>query len=163
MIRLASALLLVLLLTPEAWAALDNVYVGQSVAGTDDGSNCANAKAVIFFNTPGNWGSGSTQIGPATTVHLCGTITTPLTVQGSGSAGSPITVRWEKDAKISHATCSPSCLNMNGKSYITLDGGTNGIIEATANGTLLVNQLVAKGIDCQPCPNAEIRYLTIQN
>jgi hypothetical protein len=163
MIKLATALLLVLLVAPDAWASLADIYVGQSVAGGGDGSSCANAKAVTFFNTPGNWGSGSTQIGPATTVHLCGTITTPLTVQGSGSVGNPITVLWEKNAKISHATCSPSCVDMNGKSYITLDGGNNGIIEATANGTLLANQLSGKGIDCQPCPNAEIRYLTIQN
>jgi hypothetical protein len=163
MILLASALLLVLLLAPEARAALTNVYVAQSVTGSGDGSSCANAKAVTFFNTPGNWGSGSTQIGPATTVHLCGTITTQLTVLGSGSVGNPVTVLWERDAKISHATCSPTCINMNGKSYITLDGGTNGIIEATANGTLLPNQLGSKGVDCQPCPNAEIRHLTIKN
>src|SRR3990167_5448272 len=76
----------------ESEAASSNIYLSQSAAGSGDGSSCANARAVSFFNSSGNWGTGATQIGPGTVVHLCGTITTDLTFQGSGASGSPVVV-----------------------------------------------------------------------
>src|SRR3989344_4604412 len=76
----------------ESEAASSNIYIAQSAAGSADGSSCANARAVSFFNASGNWGTGATQIGPGTVVHLCGTITTYLTFQGSGASGSPVVV-----------------------------------------------------------------------
>lgn len=78
---------LVLLVLPDVHASLSSVYIAQSAAGAGDGSSCANAKAVSFFNTGANWGMGAAQIGAGTTVNLCGTITTDLSFQGSGSAG----------------------------------------------------------------------------
>src|SRR3989338_2937505 len=74
----------------ESEAASSNIYLSQSAAGSGDGSSCANARAVSFFNASGNWGTGATQIVPGTVVHLCGTITTDLTFQGSGASGSQI-------------------------------------------------------------------------
>src|SRR5437867_2711294 len=65
-----------------------NIYIAQVATGLDDGSSCANAHAVTFFNTAGNWGVGASQIGAGTTVHLCGTITTQLIAQGNGASGS---------------------------------------------------------------------------
>jgi hypothetical protein len=92
----AAVLWLVLLIcgsaTPPALAAATSVYVAQNAQGANDGSSCANARPVSFFNTGGNWGAGATQIGPGTTVFLCGTITTNLTFQGSGTSGDYITV-----------------------------------------------------------------------
>src|ERR1700721_1986721 len=75
-----------------ARASITNVYIAQSALGTGDGSSCANARATSFFNISSNWGSGSAQIGPGTTVHVCGTIDgaaggTGLTFQSSGPAG----------------------------------------------------------------------------
>lgn len=74
----------------RATASANSVYLAQSEAGTADGADCADAYAYSFFNTSANWGSGTTQIGPGTTVHLCGTITSPLTFRGSGASGSPV-------------------------------------------------------------------------
>ena len=85
----------------------NDVYLAQASAGGNTGANCANALAgVTYFNTVGNWTSGTpsgTQIGPATTVHICGTWTgaangTLLVAQGSGSSGSPVTVLFESGA-----------------------------------------------------------------
>lgn len=79
-----------------------DIYLANSAQGTGDASSCANAKVWTFFNSAGNWGSGSTQIGPGTTVHLCGTITgsagSSMTFQGSGSVGNPVTVKFESGA-----------------------------------------------------------------
>ena len=69
-----------------SFAAAQNVYIAQVATGGADGSSCANAYAIGFFNSSGNWGTGPAQIGPGTTVHLCGTITTMLTFQGSGNS-----------------------------------------------------------------------------
>src|SRR3989344_4376791 len=76
----------------ESEAASSNIYIAQSAAGSDDGSSCANARAASFFNSSGNWGTGTTQIGSGTVVHLCGTITTDFTSQGSGASGNPVVV-----------------------------------------------------------------------
>ena len=76
----------------ESEAASSNIYIAQSAAGSADGSSCANARAASFFNSSGNWGTGTTQIGSGTVVHLCGTITTDFTSQGSGASGNPVVV-----------------------------------------------------------------------
>lgn len=141
----------------------NDVFVAQSAAGSANGSSCANAYAASYFNTSGNWTSGvpsGTQIGPGTTVHLCGTFTESagasgtLTIQGSGSSGSPITILFEPGA---NAT-APYWGN-NGfiyaasrVNYITIDGGgtgsvpsgtftSNGDIVASANGAALANHV----------------------
>ena len=59
-------------------------------------SNAANAAPYTFFNNAANWSSNPGppppgKIGPGTTVHLVGTITSQLIAQGSGAAGSVIT------------------------------------------------------------------------
>ena len=91
-------------------AAAQNLYIAQNAVGSGNGSSCANAKAVSFFNTAANWGAAATQIGPGTTVHLCGTISSQLTARGSGASGSPITILFESAAKIS----LPACDSTNG-------------------------------------------------
>ena len=87
---------------PAAGSAA-NIYIAQSAVGAADGADCNDAYAYTFFNTASNWGSGSTQIGPGTTVYLCGTITVPvntagLVVHGSGTSSNPITIFFEPNA-----------------------------------------------------------------
>lgn len=84
-----STLLLSLAFSTSA-AAANTIYIAESSAGAANGADCADAYAASFFNSPANWGTGSNQIGAGTTVQLCGTITTNLTFQGSGSSGSPV-------------------------------------------------------------------------
>ena len=152
---------------PQAYAsAADNIYIAQSTAGSANGVSCANAYAVSFFNTATNWGSTTGKIGPGTTVHLCGTISSSLWALGSGVSGMQITVLFEAGAKISMPVCpgrGSACLSINNQNYLTIDGGVNGIIENTANGTNLANHIGSYGVEASKCSNCEIKNLTIQN
>ena len=141
--------------------ASGNIYIAQNATGSNNGSSCANAYAVSFFNTSSNWGNGTGKISPGTTVHLCGTITSQLVGQGSGTSGSPITIYFEPNAKISMP--AGTLMNMQNENYIVIDGGTNGILENTDNGTNLDNQIAASGIYASGSGNLEIKNLTIQN
>lgn len=138
-----------------------SIYVAQSSAGSGSGSSCANAKAATFFNTAGNWGAGN-PIAPGAVVGLCGTVTTALTFQGSGTAGNPVTLLFQAGAKVSLPTCG--CVDASAsRSYITIDGGTNGIIEATDDGVGLGHQTANRAIDMQTCSHCTVQNLTIRN
>jgi hypothetical protein len=162
------------IVTPCLHASAPNVYIAQSPSGVVDGTSCANALSVNWFNTNGNWGTGAAQIGPGTTVHLCGTITgtansTILTVYGSGTSGNPITIRWEIGASVTSPACSSSsgCFNTNGHSYIVVDGnGTSPSITSTNNGSPAGGfgySVWAVGISAKGCSQCEFRNLTITN
>jgi hypothetical protein len=120
----------------------NDIYIAQNATGAANGADCADANAVSFFNTSGNWGKSASQIGPGTTVHLCGTFTASagasgyLTFQGSGTSGSPVTLRFEGGAIVQAPYWGANgAIYISGSSYITIDGGTNGLIQATLNGT----------------------------
>jgi hypothetical protein len=173
------------LLAAGAFASAPNVYVAQTAAGDTSGSSCANAAAATFFNTSSSWGSSSAQIGPGTTVHLCGTITSTLTVRGSGASGSPITILFESGAVVQQPVCNTNtgCLNMSGRDYIVVDGGAtcgwidgalvpcNGTVQSTLNGSpggacpggACTSQNDSAGIMATGCGNCEIRNLNIAN
>lgn len=155
-----------------------NIYIAQSAAGAANGADCNDAYAYTFFNTAKNWGSGASQIGPGTTVHLCGTFTftagtAGLTAQGSGASGNPITIHFESGAILQ----SPYFLNgganaggainlaANQVSYITINGGGTGIIQNTNNGTAgsYTYQNATLGIEASCTANVTIQNLTIQN
>ena len=81
-----------------AFSAAD-IYIAPSAAGSANGASCSNAYAYTFFNTAGNWGSGASQIGAGTTVHLCsgtysltGGNNNGLSFQGGGTSGNPVTL-----------------------------------------------------------------------
>src|SRR5215471_5938637 len=123
MLNKISFLILICLFCPVfANASISTVYIGQSSAGAGDGASCANQKALTFFNTAGNWGAGPSQIGPDTVVHFCGTITTPLAIGGSGTAGHVITFLWESGARISVAHGGIIYLG-GATAYLLFDGG----------------------------------------
>lgn len=146
-------------------------YVAQHAAGLNNGKDVADAHSVSWLNNSGNWASPkqAEKIGPGDTVHLCGTISgdgtnAPIQIQASGSSGSPITILWETDAKVSTPACPAGELVLtNGNSYLLFNGGTNGIIENTDNGSALGNQLSVHGIKAVGGSNLEFENLTIQN
>jgi len=144
-----------------------DIYIAQTAAGANNGADCADAHAVTWFNSSANWGTAAGQIGPGTVVHLCGTISSNLTVQASGAAGNDIEILFEANAMLSQPACNPSCLNLGGKDYLLVDGGSDGIIQNTANGTGLANNVGSYGIlfgSGNSCgSNIEIRNLTVQN
>lgn len=161
-------IVLIFLIVTQVYA--EDIYVAQSAAGSDNGTDCANAKSMSWLNTAGSWGAGDGKVSAGDTAHLCGTITTPLTIQGSGTAGNLITILFESGAKFSAAHWNQSGANGDaaiygdGKSYLVIDGGTNGIIEATANGTALTNQLECHGVKLNdPAASATVRNLTVRN
>src|ERR1700693_5252566 len=147
------ALLLLGMVMGSGTARANDIYLAQSAAGANNGSSCANAYPYTFFNAAGNWGGAANQIGPGTTVHLCGTLTCPtngslLTAQGSGAAGNPVTILF--DTATGGNIKSPACSNfiiLDGKNHFIVDGGTtcgyingadvacSGQIQNTANGT----------------------------
>ena len=160
-----------LILTSQA-AFGNDVYIAQSAAGSANGSDCADAYADAYFNGASNWTSGTpsrTQIGPGTTVHLCGTFAvapgaTELDFQGSGSTGKPITLLFETGANFTSPYFG-SAISSNGNSYLTIDGQTTGsstsAIASTDNGTTLNNQQNGAGISLTSCNNCTVRNITI--
>ncbi len=129
-------------------------YIAQSAAGAGDGTSCVNARAISW-----NWSSAT----DGDTVHLCGTLTSQLSIPKGGTS-TAITLKFETGAKFSAAYWSVTgAIDLNGKSRIVIDGGTNGIIEATANGDGLANQQIASGIYAQGSANWEVKNLTIRN
>ena len=142
-----------------------DLYISQGATGSDTGSNCMNSHSAAWFNSASSWGASSTQISAGDTVHLCGTLTSPIKVQGSGTAEYPITILFEPNAKFSVPVLSDnsSFITASNRSYITIDGGTNGIIEVTNNGTALAYQRNLYGIFAQGVSNLIIQNLTINN
>jgi hypothetical protein len=133
-------------------ARANDVYIAQTAAGSANGSSCANAFAYSYFNTKGNWTSSvasGTQIGPGSTVHVCGTITVganteALVFQGSGVNGSPVTLYFESGAVLSSPEWPPQgsggAIDTSNQNYVVVNGNggangaTQGVIVATATG-----------------------------
>lgn len=154
---------------PTCPASATSVYIAQSSTGAASGADCADAFPVSWFNTAANWGSAAAQIGPGTTVYLCGTFTgaansTMLSAQGSGASGNPITIMFETGANLTapYWSASGGAINLGSQSYITVNGGTNGIIQDTQNGTGLTYQVPSLGIYTVG-GNVTIENLTIEN
>jgi hypothetical protein len=156
-------------------------YLAQSAQGSGNGSTAGDALPVAFFNIAANWSTPvkvAALIGPGDTVHLTGTITTALIFQGGGTpltgAGTgPITLLFEPGATMT----SPAWPNPNnatgaitvpiilghGLGYIIIDGGTNGLIENTANGTSLGNSINSLGVAMVETHDSTVRNLTVAN
>ena len=151
--RLLIVLALVLMGAASSKASIAKIYYAQTATGNGLGGDCLNTialhDATNGFNAAGKWGSGSTQIGPDTIVHFCGTYNGTANeqdvffFQGSGTSGHPITLLFESGANLTSPvwgafTGSPIT---NHQSFIVIDGGVNGVIQNTANGTgLTFNQ-----------------------
>lgn len=147
------------------------VYIAESTSGSGRGNRCDNAHGAAWFNDPAHWAArpGTPRPGgrirPGVTVYLCGTISTPLGAQGSGVPGMPVTVYWEPGARLSSPNWAEgAAFRTNGHSYLKLNGGGHGLIEATALGTDLPDQgQHAVGIQAWSCNGCTIENLTIAN
>lgn len=146
----------------------NDIYIAQAAVGANNGADCADAYAVSYFNSSSNWGTG--KIAPGTTVHLCGTFNAPagasgyLSFHGSGANGSPITLLFESGAVLAAPYWGGSgAISADGVNYITINGGTNGTVQATANGTALANQQNTYAVYLQSVSNSEVKNLTVSN
>jgi hypothetical protein len=152
-------------------AKANTVYIASG--GTGAGTSCSSPKDPTYFNTSGNWTTGTPtgiQIGPGTTVHLCGTFTgaagsTLLTAKGSGASGNPITILFEPGAILT----APywywgGAIVLSGQSWIVVNGdinnGRQGIIQNTDNGSNRTYQQQSRMIYSAGCSNCTIKNLT---
>lgn len=165
---------LILILILALHLRAEDIYIAQTAAGGDTGANCANAHAITWFNTAGNWGGGAGEIDPGDTVHFCGTLTTTAVIQLSGTAGNPITIVFESGAKFSKGTWNQSGSNGDAaifgdsKSYITIrgQGGAVGVgtdIESTSNGTGLTTSNQSVGVWFATSDHINVFDLTVTN
>ena len=143
-------------------------YVAQA-AGTFSGGAACNGQTAI---TPATWNSTSESAGDIT--YLCGTLTggagqTLLTIGWSGSSGNPIQIIFDTGASLQAPYWGGNPFNgdnaaivcNNGRSWITIDGGTNGLVENTANGSALADQQASAGIVIDGCSSVEIKNLQV--
>jgi hypothetical protein len=146
----------ILLLTCTARAS--DIYLAQGSAGGGSGTDCANARTVSGTS----WAAGNTY-------HLCGTITSPVAPTASGTSSAPITILFENNATISMPAIPGDSgsggggLNLGNRSYINVDGGTNGSIQSTANGTKLSNHINSVGIGVDSGSHLNISNVTFKN
>jgi hypothetical protein len=171
------ALALAIIASTSCLASAANIYIAQG--GNGSGSSCSSPLPDTFFNNAGNWGSGPAQIGPGTVVTYCGAGTYPagstaLSFQGNGASGSPITLLFAAGASLSspYFAGSPNygcggaiCMSSygTGRSFVTVDGGSNGAIINTANGDGLGNQQGSEGIEMTNCNTCTVQNIAITN
>jgi hypothetical protein len=139
-------------------------YVAQTAGVFSGGTNC-NGKTAI---TPATFNGLTLSAGDLTWV--CGTITGSananiLTIAQNGTSGSPIAIQFDTGAIIEAPYCSGTngCINISGRSWITVNGEATGTIENTANGDSLANQQISILISASPCSNCIIENLALSN
>ena len=143
--------ILLLIMAGCASATATEFWIAQNATGNGSGADTNDCMAL-------GWPSAN----PGDTVHLVGTFTNYLTVGSSGSAGNPITILFEPNAKFS-APVINGAIVLYEKDYITIDGGSNGLIESTDNGSSLGNQTNSVGIGATSCSYLTVKNLTIRN
>jgi hypothetical protein len=110
-------------------------YIAQS-AGTVSGGSACNGQTAI---TPAAW--NSTNESPGDISYVCGTINasagaTVLNIGWSGTSSAPIQLIFDTGAIIQAPYLNASGgIVVNGQSWVTINGGTNGIIQNTLDGT----------------------------
>jgi len=178
--QLIGAIILVSTLATLSFGSATNVYITPD--GNAQGACTASPHNPAWFNSAANWGGGSNQIGPGTTVHLCGTFTgntnqSMLAAQSNGTSGNPVTIFFESGTNLtSPAWTGAGAIDLDNRSHFVVDGGTscgfingavtscNGTIQNTANGTNLANQNVnSLAISANGATDIEIRNLLVAN
>ncbi|MDP9338880.1 MAG: hypothetical protein M3P45_08435 [Acidobacteriota bacterium] len=151
-------------------AQAPDIYITPDGGGS--GICTSNTHTPSWFNSAGNWGTGAAQIGPGTIVHLCGTFngalnTTLLTAQGNGTSGTSVTILFESGTVLQSPAWAGTgtnlgAINISNRQFITVDGGSNGSIKNTANGTNLANrQITSTGINAMYCTGCRVTNLSI--
>lgn len=127
-------------------AAGTDIFIAQGSSGGNTGADCADARGVGSL-TSGDWVPGNT-------IHICPAGLTPavngtgLRVLGDGTSGSHITIFFEPGGNITSPAMALG-IDWNAHSFIDVTGGPeiggalNGIIQNTANGSALANQVGA--------------------
>ena len=108
------------------------IHISQSGSGSQDGSNEANSRSILWFNDQGNWGSGSGEIGPGDTVYFHWTITTTVQIRGSGLSSERITLDFS-DATMN---AGGTQIDLNGNDHLTI---TNANFDSSISSGYLID------------------------
>lgn len=120
------------------WASLAGAttrYVAQTAGTFSGGMHCNGQTAV----TPATW--NATTLAGDDIAWICGTLTggagsTILAPHNGGTSGHPIVINFDSGASIQAPYFATSGgINLGSSAFIIIDGGTNGFIQATLNGT----------------------------
>src|ERR1700722_9738227 len=110
-------------------------YIAQS-AGTFSGGPACNGQTAI---TPAVW--NATSESPGDISYVCGTINasagaTILSIGWSGTSSAPIQLIFDTGAIIQAPYLNVNGgIVVNGRSFVTINGGSNGMIQNTLDGT----------------------------
>ncbi len=143
--------------------AAEDIYISQSGLGANTGTGAGDARSLAWLNTDSNWGTGTGKVGAGDTVHLVGTLTSPLRIRGDGAAGNPITIRFESGARFVAGVWPASGAIEAPANHIVIDGGANGLILATDCGTLMQHPVDTRGVYSTGASDLTIRNLTVTN
>ena len=152
-------ILAILLLFLSCSLRAADYYVAQNTTGNGSGSDSGNCLSLSSVNS--SWPASA-----GDTIHLVGTLTNSLTVGGGGSPGNLLTIHFEPGANftLSAGVVSGDIIDLGNNNYITVDGGVNGFLQFTDNGTSLAYQSGASGISSFPTiGNITIENLCISN
>ena len=170
--RLPLAQLFLVMLFMHAACVASDIYITQNTSGNDSGADCANAHSASWFNSNAVGGN---------LYHLCGTFTGSagqnMLVAPAGSSGNILTILFEPGALMasphwgSNDGTYPTGGAITVNNYVTVDGGSNGIIQNTQNGATgtscpggTCSSNISAGIYIPSGKtDVEIRNLTIQN
>src|SRR5579864_9683381 len=150
-------------------AGAKDLYVAANQVSTGTGTGCSTAKSAAWLNNTASWGTGAAQIGPGTTVHLCGTFTGAagqqfLLAHGNRTSTAPITIKFQPGVILSAPYWSATgAIRMDNRSYITIDGGGSGIIRNTANGTGLAYHMASRAIYAPNCTGCSVQNIIMAN
>lgn len=141
----------------------DDIYISQS--GNGEMTN-----SVEWLNNSTNWGVGVGKISPGDIVHITGVITNNIIIGGSGNETQRITIYFEKGAKMSSpywligpASYDGGAITIYRKNYITIDGGIDGTIEGTNNGSGMLYSAWSEAINATSASFLTIQNLRIEN
>jgi hypothetical protein len=158
-------------LVPASQAA--DIYFAQTAQGGDNGADCADAYG---YNdaTHGVNNNQSATFSAGNTIHICGNWISSTNGQQwiqsnlGGTSASPITIHFEANAGLYAPYHSAmGAIAIQGQYYV-IDGGTNGIIANTLNGTNgyagCLGTNLTGGVNCtQQNQNTRAVYLQASN
>ena len=171
-VRNFTLLILTLTVVTALYASAADVYITQNTSGGDTGADCTNAHSASWFNSNATGGN---------TYHLCGTFNGTngqnMLISPAGSSGNILTILFEPGAVMtatywgSNDGNFPTGGAITVNNFVTVDGGTNGIIQNTVNGAAgtscpggTCSDHISGGIYIPSGKNSvEIKNLTIQN
>lgn len=161
-------LLAVAILLADSSTAATNIWVSNSGSGDQSGRDTYNTTSINWLNTSTNWGKNLAQVVPGAIIHLVGNISTNIIIKGSGLSNQPTTLLFESNAVMSAPAwigTGLSAIYVKTSTNIVIDGGANGLIECTANGTpaFFSKSAICNGVYLDGCENCVIKNLTIRN